>query len=333
MGRRAKEPWFREEDGCYYTTKRGQQINLGPDKGKAWDEFRRVHSTKTVDASQAAAVCDAFLGHVQQTRSRDVFRKYRIFLSSFCRDWGGLKVEQLKKHHLTKWMGQRDSWSPTTRDEAGGCVKTCFQWAEEEDLILKNPFLAFRRGNGRTRRDRLLSDQEYRLLLSKARGDYRKILEVLRLTGARPGEIRKLTVTMLDVANSCCVLPPGQHKTGKKTEEPRIIWLCPEALAILRRQAKKHGEGHLFRDRFDKPFSAFSVRDRFQRLRDDCGFGKDVTMYVLRHAYATEALTRLDVATVAELMGHKSTTTLVKNYSHLVKKKGYMLDAAKKAVD
>jgi len=335
MARRAKEPWQREEDGCYYTTIQGRQVNLGSDKRTAWQEFRRLHASPAAggDMVEAAAVCDAYLAHRKAAKSHGVYRKERIFLSSFCREYGGKAIRDLKKNHLTNWLSRQETWCPATRDEAGGCVKACFGWAADEEYVLRNPFATFRREHGKGTRSRLLTSGEWDELLKKSRGEFGDFLRVLRLTGARPGEVRKLTAEGLDEENSCCQLDAKEHKTGKKTQEPRIIWLPPAALEILRWQKKKHGGGPLFRDRFGKMLSAFAIRKRFFLLRRVCGIDDGVVMYLARHQYATEALKTQDVATVATLLGHKGTGQLMNTYSHLVKQAPYMKEAARKAAE
>src|SRR5262249_37495107 len=160
---------------------------------------------------------EAFLAHWQRVRKHDVYRKYRIFLSSFCRRWGKVPAGELKRKHITKWLEEQETWSPTTKDEAGGAVKTCFAWGAEEGSVSKDPFTAFHRVAGRRKRSRLLTEPEWKALLSKARGEMKLILRLLRLTGARPGEVRKLTADMLDAEHSCCHLSPEEHKTGEKT--------------------------------------------------------------------------------------------------------------------
>ena len=63
-----------------------------------------------------------------------------------------------------------------------------------------------------------------------------------------------------------------------------------------------------------------------------CKFGTKLSLYALRHSWATHALERgVDSLTVAVLMGHKDPSTLARVYQHLSKNPSYLLDEAKRA--
>lgn len=59
----------------------------------------------------------------------------------------------------------------------------------------------------------------------------------------------------------------------------------------------------------------------------------NVSLYALRHSWATHALERgVDALTVSVLMGHRDPSTLAKVYQHLAQNPIYLLDQASKAV-
>jgi integrase len=234
----------------------------------------------------------------------------------------------LVRGHATKWLAPRSEWNPSTKARAGSILKICFRWAVEEGLISKNPFATLKK-EGELRRERVLTAEEWQTMLSIAREPFKTFLLAVRLSGCRPGEVRKVTTEMVDLEDGCWVIPT--HKTREKTKEPRIVWLSPELLELTKRQMAR-GPGFLFRNNIGGQWSEGSVVNAFDRLRKRMGLGLDVVLYSLRHSYATEALETLDVATVAELLGHKGVGTLMRNYAHLRKRGNHMRAAAAKAI-
>jgi integrase len=70
---------------------------------------------------------------------------------------------------------------------------------------------------------------------------------------------------------------------------------------------------------------------RLLRLRKRCGIAADCKLYGLRHAFATRAvLNKLDLATLAELLGHTSTRT-TEHYLHLAGQTDHLIEAVKRA--
>ena len=64
-------------------------------------------------------------------------------------------------------------------------------------------------------------------------------------------------------------------------------------------------------------------------MRKSCGLAKDVTAYVRRHSWATDALERgVLIATVSELLGHTSTAMVSAHHSHLSERTEQLRKAA-----
>jgi integrase/recombinase XerC len=89
-------------------------------------------------------------------------------------------------------------------------------------------------------------------LLAHATPWFAAFLKVLHATGARPGEIAALTAQHIDWANGVALLI--QHKTTHTTGRPRVIYLPPDALAILAAQREQYPTGPLLRNRDGGPW-------------------------------------------------------------------------------
>lgn len=328
---RSSGVWPRKTKGgvVYYTKIDGKQIRLSDNEEEAKEKFARLtRSALPGNTSPARDVCDEFLEHVQKNRTAKTYRTYSHFLNSFCRLYGGVLVAELTRRHATRWVESEKGWNPSTRASAGSILKVCYRWAVDEGLIPINPFTSLKK-SGELKRERVLTAQEWERFLATAREPFRTFLLAVRLSGCRPGEVRAVTAAMVDLEAGCWIIP--LHKTRGKTKEPRIVWLSPELL-VLTKQQLGQGSGFLFRNTVGRQWSEGSVVNAFARLRKRLGMGPEVVCYSLRHTYATEALEKIDVATVAELLGHKGVNTLMRNYAHLRKRGGHMRAAAAKVV-
>ena len=84
------------------------------------------------------------------------------------------------------------------------------------------------------------------------------MIDLMQLTGARPGELLQLTPKLIDRTRDIWVFTPGRHKTAAKGKQ-RHIAIGPRAQRILER--------YLFRDRCF-PYSVASFRRAIHRACD-----------------------------------------------------------------
>ena len=101
------KPFFRDSRNTWYVQLGGKQINLGPDKTKA---FRRYHDLmRETRPAQTRCVkvvelIDEFLESVQQNQSAGTFEWYRFQLQRFAERYPDLEVADLKPFHVQRWI-------------------------------------------------------------------------------------------------------------------------------------------------------------------------------------------------------------------------------------
>ncbi len=170
--------------------------------------------------------------------------------------------------------------------------------------------------------------------MDESGSDFLDFLTLLLETGVRPQEIRAVEARHVSLEHGLWIFPASEHKTGKKTDKPRVVYLNAKALEITKRLVEQHPTGPLLRNSLGKPWTTNAVRCRFRRLRRRL-VGKlppDLCAYLYRHSFATRALERgLDSVTVAELMGHADATMVSKVYQHVDQRLDHMRAAAERA--
>jgi integrase len=348
---RLYRPWYRAQTNTWYVEVLGKQQPLGkhpnhlgpPKKGKAgWNPppeimtaFHRLMAEDPANLPKAgevrvAVVCDLFLDWSQKHHEPGTYEWYRHFLQDFCESYGAMPAADLKPLHVTRWLDAHSTWTGGRRN-AVICVKRTFNWAESEGILTGNPLKTVKKPQ-QASRTRIVTEGEKKEILGAIRdGQFREFVYAMQETGARPGEVRKVTAENVNLEVGIWVLTA--HKTFHKTGKPRVIYLNEEMVALTRKLVGLYPEGPLFRGPISKRgFTSNGVRCRFRTLRKKLPHLKDVIATAYRRSFATGALENgVGIAQVAELLGHVDTKMVSRHYSQLSQQVQHMRDMAKKA--
>jgi integrase/recombinase XerD len=137
------KPFFKKNRGVWYVEINRKQINLGPDREKA---FRRYHALmaqpaeRKVTSDSLASIIDAFLEWVQRNRAAETYEWYRYRLERFVRRYPDLRTDQLRPYHVETWVDAYDL-SITSRRNYFRSVKRCLKWARMQGYVDRNPIV------------------------------------------------------------------------------------------------------------------------------------------------------------------------------------------------
>jgi len=275
---RQAKPWFRKSTKTWYVQLDGRQVPLGKDKEQANRKYHELmsgrrggHTIHRVDE-----LLDEYLEHVERNQAKGSYRLYRHYIRSFNATIPNKRVHDLCPHDVQRWLDSTD-WNPTTRKIAAKTIKGAFNWAVRQGLITASPIAGLRVPAGLSR-DVLVSPEQWKVIVGKAKGELLDILTFLRETGCRPQEGR--IVEAGHVRGDHIILPKMDSK-GQKYN--RVIWLTPTAQAIVERLSKLHPEGRLFWNKWGKPWTTGRLNERCQGLKLDFHFFP----YALRHTWTT----------------------------------------------
>ena len=151
-------------------------------------------------------------------------------------------------------------------------IRTLFNWAGEEDLVIFNPALVMptkkksaKKSLAYTARRRALSMDELRRVWDAADEigyRYGRVIQLLILTGQRRSEVANLNTDWLDMKERCVTVPAWHYKTDREHTYPlsapavAIIEALPSYKALPKKPDKTH---YLFpTDKGDRPISGFS---------------------------------------------------------------------------
>ncbi len=173
-----------------------------------------------------------YLEHEGPCLKPKVLSQKKARLEAFVQRFGNHTCAQLHPSDLKSWVRDSKTWkADDTKRNVIRTVQRVFNWAVDDERLDKNPFRRVDWPAGESRRS--MTEDEFRQCLRRATDAlFRRVLIFLGETGCRPSELADLTWGMVRWQESIAVIP--HHKTEKKTGKPRIIYLTPVALALLR---------------------------------------------------------------------------------------------------
>ena len=327
---RQPKPFFRKQTKSWYCSIGGKQISLGKDREAAHQKFHELMTDRDSVSGDLVTLYDlsqTYLDWCLGNRKKTTYDKHLLYLKSFIGQVGKrLKIAQLKQFHLTKWRDANPSWSDNSAHDAISIVQRMINWAIEENYLRRSPIPKVKKPR-RKRRDVVYTDAQWKQIMDAAGKSVVDLLDFLYLTGCRPKEARCLEAKHI---HDDLIIYPADESKGET--EPRVIYLSPEAQAIVDRLAAAQPTGPIFRNARDNPWIKNAVKCATTRITKKVGFR--VIAYGARHSYATNALTQggVDPVSLAHLMGHKDTAMVSRVYSHIAKNPDFLRQQAKKAI-
>ena len=242
------KPWFRPKRGVWYVTFGGQQINLGPDEGQAFDRYAKLLAEpkkREVPSDSFAAIADAFLAWVQRHRSPETYGWYQYRLERFCKKYPELLAPDVRPFHVTDWVDCYEL-SVTSRRNYLRTVKRCMKWAKRQGHLDTNPIADLEVPAGESKEVNL-TQADIDLLLSMIRDESLRDLVVVTIeTGCRPQESLRVEARHFDSAHQRWVFPKSESKNKKRS---RVVYLTDTAAEIVVRLVRRYPGGRLFRSR------------------------------------------------------------------------------------
>jgi integrase len=149
--------------------------------------------------------------------------------------WGGLGVNTITRSDVRAMMGKMCD-APVLANQVLACASAVFSWATKQELLSNNPCRGVER-NATVSRERVLSDTEVPLFwqaFSEA-GIPGMALQVLLLTGQRPGEVVRMRHDQ--VTDGWWTLPGAPDAAtgwkGTKNAQTHRVWLPQSVQDII----------------------------------------------------------------------------------------------------
>jgi integrase len=226
----------------------------------------------------------------------------------------------LRRHVLPRWHGRMihditrrdvldvldrimDGGTPIEANRTLAAVRKLFNWALSRDIIAVSPCAGVKPPSAETARDRVLTDDELRLVWQAAEQmgyPFGPVVQMLVLTGQRRDEVRKMTWDEVDLERRLWKLAAGRTKNNK----PHDIPLSAPVVAVLESLPRIVGSRVVFTLDGVKPAGSLSYhKSRLDALSGVASW----TLHDLRRTCAS-GLARLGVnlPAIEKILNHTS---------------------------
>jgi integrase/recombinase XerC len=113
-----------------------------------------------------------------------------------------------------------------------------------------------------------------------------------------------------------CVITLKDHKTARKTGQPRRIPIGRKLGQLLDQAIGTRTEGSVFLSPAGRQWRVSNLSRTYSRLRDTAGLSKDLVLYLARHECGTKVYREKGIEYARRLLGHANIST-TQRYMHL----------------
>lgn len=223
-------------------------------------------------------------------------------------------------------------------------LHSIFEQAYIDDIIQKNPCLAIKMPHYKAREKQVITDEDFRLLLSFADSDqYRNIFILAMYTGLRRGEICALRWRDVDIKSSLIKVTSAIKRTADgiidgapKTENScRTILISKNIVKMLNNQYKlqqkryfRYGKAVSKNDyvftseiKFNAVMPPNAITHAFTRIKNHAGIRKHITFHSFRHTHTTMLVeSHIPIKAVQMRLGHSTAAFTMQQYAHNTEK-------------
>jgi len=230
----------------YDPDKRLRRERIGPNKAAAEQRYREVMSARTegryikknpdsLTLFKDLAQWYLDLPEVKAKRShvRDRYSVEKLlpsFGDRLLKDITPALVEAYRQKRLVEPSYRKHLTLPATVNREVTCLKVIFNKAVKNGKAEKNPVQGLKLLKENNERDRILSPEEYTLLLVHCPDHLKSIVKMAYYTGMRQGEILNLTWDQVDLREGFVRLNPEHTKTN----DGRLVPLTGELVEMFK---------------------------------------------------------------------------------------------------
>lgn len=348
-----------EIDGTQHILAKGPNDGpKGPTYREATARFSKLISMeadKGTDDYLVSSLFNQYRVHLHATRKSGVPGVFDVMARGFVAEHGKKRVRELKPYDFDAWLKRQTQWNPTSQAHAVTLILGAISWARRKGYIQTDPLIGrverpvpLMRGR-EARMSEGLMDALIGACFEKAayhrkeRTDepalhhrksghcepFGRFLWLLRVSGARPIELRMAEAHNYSDGKLLFRWNATRgylHKTSKKTQRDRIIFLTAEAREYVEACVTAYPEGPIFRTHRKMPWIPSNCTESWKRLMrrpsvatylGEQGIEPDtLKMYNFRHTAISAFLdSGGDIYVASQLYG-TSVKMIEKRYGH-----------------
>ena len=256
---------------------------------------------------------ELYINHlIARNKSQKTIKTFKSIILKFLKHIGNKKITEVTTWDLDSFLAElrKNGYKAGSTYTAAVAIKKFLDY-----LGLSNNIKGFEYPKRPKELPKYLTPQEVNKLIEATNDNKEKlIVKLLYTTGIRVGELVKIKIQDIDIDN--CTI----RVFGKGSKEREVFF--PPSLRQLIRKVKgdRPPDDYLIKGKRG-PIHYVTVERIVRKLAKKAGLKKKVTPHILRHSFATHALSKgMDVREIQELLGHASLKT-TQVYTHVSRKR------------
>ncbi len=231
-------------DGREQAAKWHEKVQTGIDPIQEKKEQERIKSLSV----PFNVIAEDYLKLYARANKRSVREDERQLKTYILPLWGDRPAKEITKQDVIRLLDEIAKRAPVQANRTRALIHKVFNWAISVDRLENNPCYLVKRAIKEKSRDRVLSDQEIVIFwnaLEEETTIFAPLLKLILLTAQRPGEVKAMEWTQIDMAAGWWTIPA--HKS--KNSLSHRVFLSPQAIRILQdlQQYRRAGENqHVF---------------------------------------------------------------------------------------
>src|SRR5262245_237411 len=182
---------------------------------------------------------DFFERHVRRSnRPRTAQETERLLRQHVLPRWRGRMVHEITRRDVLDILDRVvEGGAPIAANRVLAAARKFFNWCVARDIIAASPCAGIKPPTAERARDRVLSDDELRLVwqaADKLGKTFGPLVKLLALTGQRRDEVARMRWEEIDVENRLWTLPAERTKNN----QPHQVPLSTAALTVLERVSR-----------------------------------------------------------------------------------------------
>jgi integrase/recombinase XerD len=264
-----------------------------------------------------------FYAYLQITHAKGTVCTYTTTLRAYQAFLGARAVPpwEAKEKEIVAFLATRAYLSVYARRREISCLRGLYEWAVDNELLIKNPVARIKRPKIPPMRKAFLTETELAALFTavETHGDTYETLvfALFRYTGQRQSEVLPIKWKDINLANGTALI------NQRKTYQTRVIPLHGKVLALLkvayaeRQPQPEHyvicgrqvtwGRAYLLPEFSARPQT---IQAMLKKRAKQAGIDKKVTLHTFRHSMVTNARIRgISPEAIQQAIGHASLRT------------------------
>ena len=227
-----------------------------PGQEKAQARSTKVDSIESVTAQFIERHCN------RSNRPRTAKETQRLLQLHVLPRWRGKMVHDITRRDVLDVLDRVvDSGAPIAANRTLSATRKLFNWCVQRDIIAASPCAGVKPPTPERSRDRVLSDNELRLVwraADKIAWPFGLLVKLLALTGQRRDEVAKMRWDELDLEAGLWTLP----RERVKTDQPHKVPLSAASVNVLKSVPRIAGSYFVFTTNGTAPSSGYSKGKR-----------------------------------------------------------------------